>query len=68
MEIKTQHGQCSMAFAMRMGNCCIEKTRGPYQHRFDHQIGSQELSEGLTETLKGEVLEETGYAAALIQI
>lgn len=39
----------------------IEKTRGPYQHRYDLPGGSQQLGEGLTETLTREVMEETGF-------
>lgn len=40
---------------------CINKTRGPYQNRYDLPGGSQKKEEGLTETLDREVLEETGY-------
>ena len=60
MEIKKHFGVYGVCF--QEGKLlCIEKTRGPYQHRFDLPGGSQEVGEGLTETLKREVLEETGY-------
>lgn len=41
---------------------CIKKTAGPYKNRYDLPGGSQKGNEGLTETLKRELLEETGYS------
>ena len=40
---------------------CIQKTAGPYKNRLDLPGGSQQLGEGLTETLIREVMEETGF-------
>ena len=60
MEIKNHFGVYGVCF--ENGKLlCIEKTRGPYQHRYDLPGGSQEVGEGLTEALGREVLEETGY-------
>ena len=60
MEIKNHFGVYGVC--LQEGKLlCIEKTRGPYQNRFDLPGGGQELGEGLTETLEREVLEETGY-------
>lgn len=40
---------------------CIKKNAGPYKGRFDLPGGSQNVGEGLTETLVREILEETGF-------
>ena len=48
MEIKRHFGVYAVCF--ENGKLlCIEKTRGPYQHRYDLPGGSQQLCEGLTE-------------------
>jgi ADP-ribose pyrophosphatase YjhB (NUDIX family) len=43
----------------------INKSRGPYINRFDLPGGSLEESEGLTEAMKREFVEETGLTAAI---
>ena len=60
MEIKRHFGVYAVCFENEK-LLCIEKTRGPYQHRYDLPGGSQQLGEGLTETLTREVMEETGF-------
>ncbi len=46
---------------------CIEKNAGPYRYRYDLPGGSQEVAEGLTETLFREVKEETGFEVLKFQ-
>ena len=58
MEIKRRFEVYSVCF--ENGKLlCIEKTRDPYQHRYDLPGDSQQLGEVLTESLKREVLEDT---------
>ena len=60
MEIKNHFGVygvcCKHGYLL-----CIQKTAGPYKNRLDLPGGSQQLGEGLTETLIREVMEETGF-------
>ena len=45
---------------------CIRKTRGPYRGRYDLPGGTPEEGESLVETLKREMLEETGFQVSAI--
>ena len=45
---------------------CIRKTRGPYRGRYDLPGGTPEIGESLVETLKREMLEETGLQVSAI--
>ena len=45
---------------------CIRKTRGPYRGRFDLPGGTPEEGESLVETLRREMLEETGFQVSTI--
>ena len=60
MEIKKHFGVYAVCFENEK-LLCIEKTTGPYQYRYNLPGGSQQLGEGLTETLIREVMEETGF-------
>lgn len=45
---------------------CIRKTRGPYRGRFDLPGGTPEEGESLVETLRREMLEETGFQVSAV--
>ena len=60
MEIKNNFGVYGVCY--KHGYLlCIQKTAGPYKNRLDLPGDSQQLGEGLTETLTREVMEETGF-------
>ena len=58
MEIKNHFGVYGVCYKH---GCllCIQKITGPYKNRLNLPDGSQRLGEGLTESLKREVLEDT---------
>ena len=64
MEIKKHFGVYGVCY--KYGYLlCIQKTAGPYKNRLDLPGGSQQLGEGLTETLIREVMEETGFTVRI---